>query len=211
MSGTYPKNKNEILVEERLLKENNLKIGDILKIEDDVFDNSEFKIVGTVSTSTHFNNATATHFRGNTNIGTGEINYYTYVLDSNFNLDYYTNIFIVVNNKEQVGSKEYNKLISKYQNKLNKLKSKREKSRYDEIYTEAYNKVKDEETKANKELKDYNEQLENAKEKIVYTIDFTLTKDKKGDWSVDNLTTEQVNKLSTPMGCFFVAQSGRKG
>lgn len=37
--------------------------------------------------------------------------------------------------------------------------------------------------------------LENAKEKIVYTIDFTLTKDKKGDWSVDDLTTEQLNKL----------------
>lgn len=54
-----------------------------------------------------------------------------------------------------------------------------------------YDMIKYDESEYDKVLDD----LENAKEKIVYTIDFTLTKDKKGDWNVDDLTTEQVNKL----------------
>ena len=37
--------------------------------------------------------------------------------------------------------------------------------------------------------------LNNAKEKVTYTIDFTVTKDKKGNWEMDNLTKEQKEKL----------------
>ena len=47
--------------------------------------------------------------------------------------------------------------------------------------------------------KEYNDKvikdLQEVKEKTVYTIEFSLTKDKKGEWSVDLLTNDIENKL----------------
>ena len=37
--------------------------------------------------------------------------------------------------------------------------------------------------------------LQDIKERTVYTIEFSLTKDKKGEWSVDPLTNDIENKL----------------
>ena len=178
-SGDMPKNNNEILVEERLLSENNLNIGDNIVIEDKMFSDSNFKIVGTVSTSLYFNNAALTHSRGNTNVGTGVINYYSYVLESNFNLDYYTNIYISLSNNYKTGTKKYDNLITKNINKLNKIKNTREKNRYDSIYNEALSKVQDEESKVNKDLDDAYNKLNSAKQELdnsKYILDDTNNK-----------------------------------
>lgn len=37
--------------------------------------------------------------------------------------------------------------------------------------------------------------LKNTKTKVTYTIDFTLTKDNKNNWKIDNLSNEQKQKL----------------
>lgn len=51
----------------------------------------------------------------------------------------------------------------------------------------------------NYNVDDYNkviiDELENVKDKITYTIDFNLSRDEDGEWSVDGLTTEQTSKL----------------
>lgn len=39
------------------------------------------------------------------------------------------------------------------------------------------------------------EDLKDAKDKVNYTIDFTLTKDNEGNWKVDDLTNEMQEKL----------------
>lgn len=39
------------------------------------------------------------------------------------------------------------------------------------------------------------EGLEEVKEKVVYTIDFTLSKNSSGEWQVDDLTTDMNHKL----------------
>ena len=39
------------------------------------------------------------------------------------------------------------------------------------------------------------DELEKVSYKITYTIDFNLTRDEDGVWIVDDLTTEQTNKL----------------
>ena len=93
-SGVYPSKNNEILVEDNMLKSNDLSIGDALIIDDEAFSNKEFKIVGTINSSLYFNSIKTTPNRGKTSIGTGEINYYTYVLDTNFKL-FITKCFII--------------------------------------------------------------------------------------------------------------------
>lgn len=37
--------------------------------------------------------------------------------------------------------------------------------------------------------------LENAKDKVKYTLEFTLTKDTDGEWKLDALTNEQIKKI----------------
>ena len=160
-SGEYPKNKNEIIVEDRLLIKNDLKIGDTIILEDEVFSDSSFKIVGTVNSSLYFNNVNTSQSRGTTSVGTGVINYYSYVLSENFNVDYYTNIYLTLNENYKTGSKEYVNLVKTNKKNLEKIKSEREQNRYDEIYNEALSDIQNEEAKANKELQDNKNKLDN--------------------------------------------------
>ena len=37
--------------------------------------------------------------------------------------------------------------------------------------------------------------LKDAKDKVTYTIDFTLIKDSEGNWNIDDLTNEMKEKL----------------
>ena len=62
-----------------------------------------------------------------------------------------------------------------------------------------YKKVLEKYTRNDYSEKEYNDKvikdLQEVKEKTVYTIEFSLTKDKKGEWSVDPLTNDIENKL----------------
>ena len=39
------------------------------------------------------------------------------------------------------------------------------------------------------------DRLENAKDKVTYTLELTLTKDRNGNWKLDALTNEQIKKI----------------
>ena len=84
LEGSMPEQENEIVVESNMITKNDLKIGDIISLDDEVFHNQDMKIVGTVKSSLYFNNTTVGQDRGNTSIGAGKINYYTYTLPTNF-------------------------------------------------------------------------------------------------------------------------------
>lgn len=68
-----------------------------------------------------------------------------------------------------------------------------------EIKVTDYKSIYEKYTPNNYTVEEYDklviDDLEKAKAKITYTIDFGLTKDNKGNWHVDDLTTEQTNKL----------------
>ena len=148
--GRLPKNNKEIVVEEAMLNNEKLKIGDNIKLEDnETFLNTNLKIVGTVKSPLYITSSAGSLERGNTNIGTGKISYYTYVNEDNFNLDYYTEIYVTVNDaKEEVtNSENYKKLVDKTLKEVNKIKKSRENERYNEIY----NRINDEISKQEKE------------------------------------------------------------
>ena len=90
--GRMPTKDNEIVVEQSLLKQNDLDIGDTLQINSKNLTNTSFKIVGIVESPLYF-----TSSRGTTNVGTGELNYYSYVSEKAFNTNYYTNIYMILN------------------------------------------------------------------------------------------------------------------
>ena len=168
--GKLPSKDNEIVVEEALLSHENLKIGDSIEILDkETFKNTNLKIVGVVKSSLFISSVTVTPNRGNTNLGSGKVNYYIYTTNNNFNLDYYTEVYVYVKGakKEETNSKKYNKLIENSLKEINKKKKFIEESRYNSIYNEYYNKIEEKRLEGEKQLDDAKKELDSASLKLV--------------------------------------------
>lgn len=177
VSGSKPKNNNEIIVEESMLTSEKLKIGDFITINDDYLTNNEYKIVGTVKSPLYITSMTSSTNRGNTNIGSGKINYYTYVLNDSFDINYFTEIYITVKDalKETTNNKLYLEKINDVKDAINKIKNERENIRYNEIYNEAYNEISN--------LKDDNIKKLNSAKKL---LDESKIKLDNGKNTLDN-------------------------
>ena len=168
LEGHMPQKTNEIVVESNMLTKNNLQIGDIINLDDDTFKNKKVEIVGTVDSSLYFNSTKMELSRGNTSVGAGKINYYTYVLAENFDQSYYSSIYVTVKNgKEKVtSSKEYTDLIDSVSGKLEEIKSEQEETRYDNLYNEISNEITRKEKKINQELNSAKKKLNDAKKEL---------------------------------------------
>ena len=168
IAGRLPENDTEIVVEENFLTNLDYKLNDKITLNSDNFKEKEVTIVGTVSSSLYFNNVEVNQNRGSTTIGTGTINYYSYVKPSNFNTDYYTNIYLTVKKakEETTSSSSYLSLIEDLTNELNKIKDTEENRRYQDLYTEAEDEINKNEAQANQEFADAKKELDQAKEEL---------------------------------------------
>lgn len=168
ITGRLPENDNEIVVEENFLTNLDYKLNDKITLNSDNFIEKEVTIVGTVSSSLYFNNVEVNQNRGSTTIGTGTINYYSYVKPSNFNTDYYTNIYLTVKKakEETTSSSSYLSLIEDLTNELNKIKDTEENRRYQDLYTKAEDEINKNEAQANQEFADAKKELDQAKEEL---------------------------------------------
>ena len=168
VEGKLPTKENEIVVEENFITKTKYKIGDTITIDSDNIKTKEFKIVGTIISPLYFNQTNLSQTRGTSALGTGVVNYYSYILDTNFDVDYYTNIYVTINNaKEKITSKDdYLKLIDNITTKIDNIKETQEENRYQKIYDEASSEIDEKEQEANEELKDAKKELDSAKKKI---------------------------------------------
>lgn len=188
ISGRRPKNNNEIIVEENFLKLEKLKLGDKITLEDeDTFFNRELEIVGTVKSPLYISTMASTTGRGNTNLGSGKINYYTYVNSSNFKLDVYTESYIVVDGSKELitSSDNYVKKVDKVVNNINKIKSEREKNRYEEVYALALDEISKKEKEGLDKFSLAKKELDLAGEKL-----------KSGKNELDKANLELINSKS---------------
>lgn len=168
--GRKPKNNGEIVVEEAMLEREKLKIGNkIILLNNETFKNTKLTIVGVVKSPLYISNATSSSSRGNTTIGMGKINYYTYVNKSNFNLDYYTEAYVTINSaKEEVTNTDnYNNLVDDTLEKIEKIKESRQTARYNEIYNEAKEEIDKNERDGRSKLDDSKNALDNAKKELL--------------------------------------------
>lgn len=168
IKGKLPSKDNEIVVEEVMLSRCNLKIGDTILLSDEAFINKEVKIVGTVDSSLYFNAIVSSSIRGNTSIGTGTINYYTFCLASNFNQDYYTNIYLTVTDalELETSKDDYNDLINQVTKRIENISNNQEKNRRDQIYNEVLDKITKEEDDGNKKFDEVAATLDSSKEDL---------------------------------------------
>ena len=123
--GKKPQNKDEIVVEENLLKENNLTIGDYTEIG-----NQKLKIVGIVKSPLYFS-----VYRDSTTIGNGKIDYYAYTISDFFNESTSTDLYITVDDckKLTTDSEEYNEKVNDVIKEIEKIKENEELERFNEL------------------------------------------------------------------------------
>lgn len=126
--GRLPKNSNEVSVDNALLENNNLKLGDNITI-----DGKKYSIVGNVISPLYFSAE-----RPNSNLGSGKVDYYIYVYNGSLNLEAYSNIYITVKGAKKylTNSDSYKKLINNVKNGIDLIKDKQQDIRYDELYSD---------------------------------------------------------------------------
>lgn len=132
--GKLPENEKEIVVEERLLRDNELTIGDFLSVG-----GGNYKIVGVVVSPLYFSMD-----RGMTNIGNGQVKYYVYVLDDVLENDYYTQVYLkVAGSKDFItGDDSYWDRVNDVKEEIIKIKSELEERRFDEVYGKTLEQAK---------------------------------------------------------------------
>lgn len=168
VEGKLPTKDNEIVVEENFLTKTKYKMGDTITVNTDDLKNKELKIVGTVISPLYFNQTNLSQTRGTSSLGTGSVNYYSFIPSTNFNVDYYTNIYVTIKNaKEKITSKDdYLKLLDNTISEIENIKDKQEDNRYQNIYNEALEEIEKNEKEINKELKNAKKELDKAKKEL---------------------------------------------
>ena len=172
LDGRYPKKKNEILIDEKYLLQKNAKIGDQLELvineKDTDLTVDKLTIVGIINSPIYLATNEGSLNRGNTLIGNGEIKYYAYALNSIFNMDYYTEIYIDNKNSDEdiTNSDEYNKKTNQLIKKIDDIKDQRIKYRYEELKRITLSKIDEEEKKINNEIKSAKDKLLSNKPQI---------------------------------------------
>lgn len=169
IKGRMPEKYNEIVVEEGIDYKTDYKIGDTIKLKLDSDDNSvktdKLEIVGIVMSPEYLNNNQATQSRGNTSLGNGQVAYYSYVSKELFNLDYYTEIYVLDSSatKYTTTKKDYINKIKDDEKKIERIKENRQNDRYKNVLNEANIKLKEKIEKANIELNNVQRKLDQYK------------------------------------------------
>ena len=106
--------------------------------------------------------------RGNTTVGSGEVNGFAYVLPDDFDSEVFTQIYVRANEVEKVTSytDAYENLIDKIQTKVEGIEAECCQIRYDEVMAEAQDKISDAEKELEDGKKEADEKLADAKKKL---------------------------------------------
>lgn len=164
-NGSLPENSDECIVEQYFLDFLNKSIGDYIEIEDEdnTLNNKKLKIVGVANSPLYISRD-----RGTSKLGSGKINYYLYVPDTNINSDIYTELYATVKGAKDVlcFSDEYDKLIEEAKSEVEGIKGQREKARYDEIIGTATKELNEAQEKFDNEKQEAESQIEEAENQI---------------------------------------------
>lgn len=147
IKGRLPQNNSECLVERKGGFLSDIPIGSKLIVSkdndnyedlDDMYNVKEYTVVGVVANTFYFS-----FEREVTNIGNGRLGAIIYVDDSSYDLDVYTDFYITASGFKDLDSfsDEYDEGIESIVKKLKNVGEERSKVRFDEILTEATDKL----------------------------------------------------------------------
>lgn len=166
ISGSLPEKDDECLIDTVFMRKNGFNIGDTINLEpgdeqdSDLVKITSYKIVGSVTSPLYVSLLD----RGASTLGSGKVSGYIMVNKNVFDLEVYTDIYISLENT--VGQSalydDYITSLEPIYEKVKELGNKRAHFRYDEIKSEAQEKLDD----ANKKVADAEKELADAKTKL---------------------------------------------
>jgi putative ABC transport system permease protein len=169
--GKWPTKKGECVISADTVMNNPTKIGDKITLTEstsglkDTFKTKTFKIVGYVH-SPYYVSSTSL---GATSLGSGTLQQFMYVAESNFESDFpYTEAFISVKGASALNSSsaEYDELVASVQKRIEAIAPEREAARTKGLKDEAQEKLDDKKEKLENEKAAAFAKLEKAKAKL---------------------------------------------
>jgi len=163
ISGRLPTKSGECVIEKQSILGTDINIGDVLKLKSGEegkrlkdLKMTDFKVVGVIKSSLY-----VSKHRGTSKIGTGSISTFIMINESDFDMKYYTSVYITATGSLpfQAYSDEYDKRIEVVQKKLDDIAEVQRKARFDEILADANATLK-------KKTADYDSGVRKAKTKF---------------------------------------------
>lgn len=173
VTGRMPENSNECLADNHAYREEDIgkkiKISSSNEEEDsDKFKVKEYTIVGIVRSPLY-----TLYDRGSTSLGDGKLDSFFYIMPEAYDMDYDTELYVLLDKNADIYSAEYEDLVEKKQEIWDKLCEQTADDRYDRIYVEAMDEItdaedelKDKKSEGEEELSDALTELTDGKNKL---------------------------------------------
>ena len=165
--GRLPEKSGEIFLDSTFASANEYKVGDKVALREDgdstILVTAEYTVVGTGRSPLYisFN-------RGNTTLGTGEVNGFGYVLPEDFDQEIYTQIYVTVHGAKGLTSYTdgYENLIAKIKGRVENIADDRCQIRLAAVKADAQEEINDAQKKLDDGKKEADEKLADAKEEL---------------------------------------------
>ena len=165
--GRLPEKSGEIFLDSTFASTNEYKVGDKVALREDgdspLLVTTEYTVVGTGRSPLYisFN-------RGNTTLGTGEVNGFGYVLPEDFDQEIYTQIYVTVHGAKGLTSYTdgYENLIAKIKDRVENIADDRCQIRLAAVKADAQEEINDAQKKLDDGKKEADEKLADAKEEL---------------------------------------------
>lgn len=165
--GRLPEKSREIFLDSTFASSNEYKVGDKVALREEgdspVLVTTEYTVVGTGRSPLYisFN-------RGNTTLGTGEVNGFGYVLPEDFDQEIYTQIYVTVHGAKGLTSYTdgYENLIVKIKDRVENIADDRCQIRLAAVKADAQEEINDAQKKLDDGKKEADEKLADAKEEL---------------------------------------------
>ena len=165
--GRLPEKSGEIFLDSTFASTNEYKVGDKVALREDgdspLLVTTEYTVVGTGRSPLYisFN-------RGNTTLGTGEVNGFGYVLPEDFDQKIYTQIYVTVHGAKGLTSYTdgYENLIAKIKGRVENIADDRCQIRLAAVKADAQEEIDDAQKKLDDGKKEADEKLADAKEEL---------------------------------------------
>lgn len=174
MEGRLPEKSGECFLDQAFAQEQGYEVGSEITLEEqngqELLKTKKYTVtgIGRCPLYISFN-------RGNSTLGSGEVNGFVYILPEDFDQEVYTQIYIRAHASEDTVSytDAYDNLIARVQEKIEGIEAERCSFRYDEIISEAETEIADAEREledgrkeAEQELADARQELEDGEQEL---------------------------------------------
>lgn len=197
LEGSMPSASNEVMIDQKLANEQNIKIGDTLNLievleenEDAILNNTTVKVSGIINTPLYI-----TDERGTSKLGAGKVDYYMYLNSENINSDIYTTIYISSENLNNllVESKDYREEVESLIANINNISEERKQARYDNLVNDANTEINEAQAKLDEEKQKAEDEISKAEQDIKEAEDEIVKAENEVESNTQKANTEFAN------------------